>query len=40
MASNVLPLYLKQILPPITWIFTEGDGDGIKSIQPFKFFSI
>ena len=21
------PLHLKQILPPIIWIFTEGEGD-------------
>ena len=33
--SNVLPLHLKQIFPPI--IFTEGDG--IKSRLSFKIFS-
>ena len=36
--SNVLPLYLKQTFPPIIWIFTEGEGDGIESRLPFKFF--
>ena len=29
--SNVLPLHLKQTFPAIIWIFTEGEGDGIKS---------
>ena len=33
--SNVLPLHL----PPIIWIFTEGEGDGIESRLPFKIFS-
>ena len=37
--SNVLPLYLKQTFLPIIWIFTDGEGDGIKSRQPFKIFS-
>ena len=37
--SNVLPLYLKQTFPHIIWIFTEGEGDGIKSRAPFKIFS-
>ena len=36
--SNVLPLNLKQTLPPIIWIFTAGEGDGIESRQPFKIF--
>ena len=36
---NVLPLHLKQTFPPIIWIFTEGEGDGIKSRLPFKIFS-
>ena len=27
---GVLPLHLKQTFPPIFWIFTEGEGDGIK----------
>ena len=36
MPSNVLPLHLKQILPPIIWIFTKGKGDEIKSRLPFK----
>ena len=39
MPSNVLPLHLKQTFPPIIWIFTEGESDGIKSRLPFKFFS-
>ena len=30
--SNVLPF------PPIIWIFTEGEGDGIESRVPFKIF--
>ena len=34
MPSNVLPLHLKQ-----TWIFTEGEGDGIESRVPFKIYS-
>ena len=29
--SNVLPLHLKQTFLPIIWIFTEGEGVGIKS---------
>ena len=37
--SNVLPVHLKQTFPPIIWIFTEGESDGIKSRQPFKIFS-
>ena len=37
--SNVLPLHLKQTFPPIIWIFTEGEGDGIKSRLFFKIFS-
>ena len=37
--SNVLPLHLKQTFPPIIWIFTEGEGDGIKSRLPLKIFS-
>ena len=38
-ASNVLLLQLKQIFLPIIWIFTEGEGGGIKSRLPFKIFS-
>ena len=30
MPSNVLPLHPKQTFPPIFWIFTEGEGDGIE----------
>ena len=36
--SNVLPLHLKQTFPPMIWIFTEGEGDGIKSKLLLKFF--
>jgi hypothetical protein len=38
-SSNVLPLHLKQTFPPIIWIFTEREGDGIESRLPFKMFS-
>ena len=31
MPCNVMPLYLKQTFPPIIWIFTEGESDGIES---------
>ena len=34
-----LPLHLKQTFPPIIWIFTEDEGDGIESRLPFKIFS-
>ena len=37
--GNVLPLHLKQTFPPIIWIFTEGEGDGIEYRLSFKFFS-
>ena len=36
---NVLPLHLKQTFPFMIWIFTEGEGDGIKSRLHFKIFS-
>ena len=36
MPSNVLPFNLKQTFPSIIWIFTEGEGDGIKVRLPFK----
>ena len=36
---NVLPLHLKQTFPPIIRIFTDGEGDGIKSRLPFKILS-
>ena len=39
MPINVLPLHLKQTFPPIIWIFTEGEGDGMESRLPFKIFS-
>ena len=29
--SNVLPYSLKEAFPPIIWLFTEGEGDGIES---------
>ena len=35
-----LTLHLKQTFSSIIWIFTEGEGDGIKSRLPFKIFSI
>ena len=31
--------HLKQTFPPIIWIFTEGEGDGIESRPPFIIFS-
>ena len=37
--SNVLPLHLKQTFLPIIWIFTESEGNGIKSRKSFKTFS-
>jgi hypothetical protein len=39
MPSNVLPLHLKQTFLLMVWIFTEGEGDGIKSRLPFKILS-
>ena len=39
MPSNVLPLHLKETFPFKIWIFTEGEGDVIKSRLPFKIFS-
>ena len=39
MPSTVLPLHLKQTFPPIIWIFTEDEGDGIESRLCFKIFS-
>ena len=36
--GNVLPLHLKQTFPPLIWIFTEGEGNGIESRLPFKIF--
>ena len=33
------PLHLKQTFMQQIWIFTEGEGDEIESIQPFKIFS-
>ena len=39
MSNNVLPLHLKQTFPFIISIFTEGEGDGIKSRLPFRILS-
>ena len=39
MASNILPLHLKQTFPSIIWIFNQGEGDGIEFRLPFKIFS-
>ena len=39
MPSNVLPLHLKQTFPPMIWIVTEGEVDGIESRVPIKIFS-
>ena len=38
MLSIVLPLHLKQTFPPIIWIFTEGEGDGMEFRLPFKIY--
>ena len=38
MPRNVLPLHHKKTFLPIIWIVTEGEGDGIESRLPFKFF--
>ena len=38
MLSIVLPLHLKQTFPPIIWIFTEGEGDGMESRHLLKSF--
>ena len=37
--DNAQPIHLKQIFPPIIWIFTEGESDMIESRLPFKIFS-
>ena len=37
--SKNLPLNLKHTFPPIIWIFTVGEGDGIESRLPFKISS-
>ena len=39
MPSNVLPLHLKQTFPIVILIFTESEGNGIKTRLPFKIFS-
>ena len=38
-SSNILHLHLKQTFPPIIWIFTDGEGDGIESRLHVKIFS-
>ena len=38
MPSIVLPLRLNQTFPPMIWIFTEGEGGGIKSRLSCKIF--
>ena len=37
--NNVLPYYLQKPFPPIIWIFTESEGDGIKSRRSSEIFS-
>ena len=37
--KNILPLQFNQTFPTMIWIFTEVEGDGIKSRLPFKIFS-
>ena len=37
--SNVLHSHLKQTFLLIIWIFTEGEGNRIKPMLPFKIFS-
>ena len=37
--SLALPLHLKETFPPVIWIITEGEGDGIESRLPSKIFS-
>ena len=39
--SNVLTLHLKQTFPPIIWIFTQDEGDGIESsLSSWIFFTL
>ena len=38
-AQQCFALHLKQTFPPIIWIFTKGEGHGIKFRLPFKIFS-
>ena len=38
MSSNVLPIDLKSTCPPVIWIFTEGEGDGIESRLSSKIY--
>lgn len=38
-ARNILTLLLKQTFQPMILIFTEGEGDGLKSRLPLKIFS-
>ena len=37
-SRQCVPLHLKQTNPPMIWIFTEGEGDGIESRLLFKIF--
>ena len=37
--GQVLLEVIRQTFPPIIWIFTEGEGDGIKYRLPFKILS-
>ena len=37
--DNIQPCFVFTPYPPIIWIFTEGEGDGIESRLPFKIFS-
>ena len=39
MTSNIFAIHLNQTFLPIIWIFTEGEGDGIKPRILFKIFS-
>ena len=36
-SSNIFPLHLKQTFLLIIWIFTEGEGDGIKVFSTLCF---
>ena len=37
--DNTQSLNLKQTFPPMIWIFTQGEGDEIKSRLTIKIFS-
>ena len=38
MTSNIFAIHLNQTFLPIILIFTEGEGDGIKSRLPLRYF--